>query len=278
MAVYHADMTYREAREASGLEKLDAEMLLATVTGKSRTWIVTHEEKLMDEGEYKLFVKAAERRILGEPIAHIIGEKEFYGRMFSVTKDTLIPRPSTEYLVEGVLQFLEEKTEAESSADTGISILSIQLRNLNPDVLLDIGTGSGCIAVTLEKEGWNKNILAIDTSAKALVITKKNIAQHACKNITCLHKDGGVAIQEQRTPFLIVSNPPYIPLGVRLEPTVKHYEPHKALFAGKDGTDVLFSLIDAAVQNPYCMGVVLELRTDQVQKVKTRVHSGMMLS
>lgn len=276
--MYHADVTYREARESSGLQRLDAEMLLATVASKTRTWIMTHEEKTMTEAQYKLFVQAAERRIQGEPIAHIIGEREFYGRMFTVSQDTLIPRPSTEYLIESALQFLEDKTDAESSADSGISILSILLRNQDPEVLLDIGTGSGCIAVTLEKEGWNKKILAIDTSAKALAITRKNIARHSCNHSTCLHKDGAAAIQDQREPFIIVSNPPYIPIGVQLEPTVENYEPHVALFAGADGTDVLFSLVDAAIQNPSCMGLILELQTDQVEKVKTRVRSGMMQS
>lgn len=257
-------MTIRDALRLSNLEPLDAEVLMAHTLGASRSWIMAHDEGQLRGKQQTEFLGMVQRRTSGEPIAHITGMKEFYSRPFRVTPLVLIPRPSTEILVEEVLRFLKEPLGGILEADTGISILSVRFSSDQPVQVLDIGTGSGIIAITLRKEGWRGQITAIDLSPEALDIARENAEQHGLVDeIRFVEGDGAKLITEMKEPFLVVSNPPYIPEDTMLETDVVDHEPHLALFAGKSGTDVIIPLVKAARANPMCTGIVLELRTEQ---------------
>lgn len=254
---------------------LDAELLLAHVLGKDRAWLLAHGEHICPPAQAGAFVGLLRRRRGGEPVAHLTGNREFYGRTFRVTKDTLVPRPATEMLVTEVLRFLREGRGAVTGADTDIAILSEPLHAATPELILDIGTGTGCIAVTLAKEGWTGALTAVDTSEGALSVAKENARTHGAA-ITFVLGDGPAFVKTVTRPFLVVSNPPYIPSSITLEKDVQQFEPHEALFAGGRGLDVLLPLASAAAGNPRCTGIVLELRTDQVQEVKQALRSGML--
>ena len=170
------------------------------------------------------------QRRLGEPVAYLLGVREFYGRPFLVTRDVLIPRPETELVVDEALAALAER---------GTS-------NVAPR-LADVGTGSGCLAITLALEYLSARVAATDVSAAALAVAVENAAR--------LGVEGHIRFR--RTPLLggaadsfdvIVSNPPYISArdAATLAPDVRDYEPELALFAGDDGLAVIRELVPAA--------------------------------
>lgn len=200
-------------------------------------------------------------------MAYITGEKEFFGRLFQVTTDVLIPRPATEELVVSALDFLQRPRFIEREIDAGISALCVPLAAGTPELLVDIGTGSGCIAATLALEGRTERILAVDLSEAALDIARENFSRFA-PDIRSALGDGPAFISAVHIPFVVISNPPYIPEGTRLQKDVADHEPHDALFAGKNGLDVLTQLARAAAENPACLGIALELQTDQLAIVK----------
>ncbi len=153
------------------------------------------------------------QRLNGKPIAYITNSKEFYGREFYVNKNTLIPRPETEQIVNKALSI--EK---------------------NPKSILDIGTGSGCLAVTLKKEFPKASLTAIDISSKALIVARKNAKHHNAK-INFLKSDYLSKVAPKTSFDLIVTNPPYIEKNNTnlVSPETKKYEPHQALFADQKG-------------------------------------------
>lgn len=260
-------MLIREMLKAALLPRLDAEILLAHVVKKPRTWLIAHDDQIMSGSDVKKFESLALRRRNGEPTAYITGEKEFFGRTFFVTPDVLIPRSATEELVTCVLNFLKNPRLIEKEADSGISILCVPLNAGTPEIIVDIGTGSGCIAASLALEGRKEKILAIDSSEAALEIARENFTVHGLE-INTASGDGPSFVRAMHQPFLIVSNPPYIPEGTVLEKDVRDFEPHEALFAGKDGMDILTALARAASDNPDCLGICLELETTQAVIVK----------
>ena len=261
-------MTISDTLKHSRLEGIDAEVLLAHALGKNRAWLVAHSDEEVDSSLQKTFQEFIARRKADEPVAYIVGSKEFYGREFVVTKDTLIPRPSTEILIDATLDFLLSPKNAEREADSEISIVSRVLQKKRPEVILDVGTGSGCIAITLACEKVSQEIIGIDTSEKALEVAKKNAERLSPNsNIEFVHADGIKFVAAFDQPFLLVSNPPYIPSTVTLEKNVADFEPHAALFAGRDGLDVIRPLVAAAQKNPQCVGLVLECRCDQVSAI-----------
>lgn len=260
-------MLIRELLKASGLPPLDAEVLLAHVLKRPRSWLLAHDNETVPDAETKRFGEFVLRRGRGEPVAYITGQKEFFGRMFYVTTDVLIPRPATEELVRCALDFLENPRFIEKEIDSGISALCVPLTAGKPDVIIDVGTGSGCIAATLALEGRKEKILAVDVSEAALDIAKENFAELS-PLVVAACGDGPSFVSAMHQPFVVVSNPPYIADGTVLTRDVAHYEPPMALFAGKLGMDVLTSLARAAADNPACLGVCLELETGQTAVVK----------
>jgi release factor glutamine methyltransferase len=206
----------------------DAETLLLHVVRRNRAALLARwNEVLDDEEEAGLFVEFIQRRMAGEPIQYIFGETEFYGLPFQVSRDVLIPRPETEHLVEHVLDLAGRFTEAR---------------------IVDVGTGSGAIAVTLAAKLQDACLTAIDLSAPALAVAQENAKRNGVA-IRFLRGDLLSPAAEERFE-IVVSNPPYVP-GVdrpTLSVEVRDYEPALALFAGDDGLEVYRRLIPAAYE------------------------------
>jgi len=210
----------------SATAQRDAELLLMHVTGFSRADLLTHPERELTERQSEHFQAAILRRARHEPMQHILGTQEFYGRGFIVNRLVLIPRPETEHLVEAVLAIRPA-----------------------PQRLLDIGTGSGILAVTLALELPGAAVTATDISAAALAVAQQNArALGAAERVRFLHSDLFGGLQEERFD-VIVSNPPYVATGERLEPQVRDYEPAGALYAGQDGLAIYRRLIPEAFEH-----------------------------
>ena len=187
--------------------------------------MIAHPDDELTPEQARQFEGWIARRGLGEPIQYITGETEFYGLPFRVTRDVLIPRPETEHLVEKVLELAA---------------------GIHEPHIVDVGTGSGCIAVTLAHHLPHAQITAIDLSAPALFLAEEN----AKRNGVAVRFLAGdlLAPVAGETFDLIVSNPPYVPNADRaqLSVEVRDYEPAMALFAGDDGLEIYRSLIPAA--------------------------------
>lgn len=187
----------------SDAPRLDAERLLLLIIGQpASTFLYAHGDQQLTPEQEAHFSSLLERRANGEPLAYLLGEWEFYGRPFFVTPDVLIPRPETEQLVEKALQY---------STDW-------MANNIRPMRIADIGTGSGCIAVTLACElaqlkthDSRFKILATDISPAALAVARKNAERHGVADQIDLLEGDMLAVIAGRHVDLIVSNPPYIP-------------------------------------------------------------------
>ena len=200
-----------------GLDRLDARVLMQHVLGVNRAWLVAHGDDVLDDTSCKRFNALVARRAAGEPVAYLVGEREFWGRPFLVTKDVLIPRPETELLIETALATLDATA---------------------PLRVLDVGTGTGCIAITLALEAPAWQVSALDISPAALQIAARNADQLGAR-VNLLESDMLDALRQQ-TPLpqfdLIVSNPPYIPAGdPHLVQGDLRFEPASALTDQQDG-------------------------------------------
>lgn len=205
------------------LGRLEAEILLAYALKKDRVWLLTHPSFELRAPSFAIFDKLVRRRTTREPVAYILGQKEFYGRRFVVTKDVLIPRPDTELVVE-------------------LATL------LKPTAIWDVGTGSGAIAVTLTKEIPGAKILATDIDARALSVAKKNARLLGAKNVTFLKSDllqpspfRWLVQQSNASHLIITANLPYLPASdaKKIDADVAKFEPKRALYSGKDGLDLI---------------------------------------
>ncbi|PIR48826.1 peptide chain release factor N(5)-glutamine methyltransferase [Candidatus Peregrinibacteria bacterium CG10_big_fil_rev_8_21_14_0_10_55_24] len=254
---------------ASPVHPLDRELLAAAALMRPRSWIVAHPEYQLTSEEELLLSAMLTRRAQGEPLAYITGTKEFYGRPFAVDRRVLIPRPSTEVLVELALECLQAPLSSKRCADTGVVAVSRMFGDArNVHTVVDVGTGSGCVAITLACERPNLHVLATDTSADALNVARENALRLGISDriqfIECAELS---SIPRETGPFLVVSNPPYIPQREPAEDSVHRYEPHQALYAGPDGTQVLKRIMEQARAHPGCRGVVLECREEQARRV-----------
>jgi release factor glutamine methyltransferase len=205
----------------------DAEILLLDLLGKRKAWLMAHSEEELSGEQVTHYFKLIERRFNGEPIQYITGRAEFYGLPFRVTPDVLIPRPETEHLVEQALAFAAR---------------------FQAPRIVDVGTGSGAIAIALAHHLPNTAITAIDISAAALAIASRNAELNGVADrVRFVEGDllGPVAGEQFD---IVVSNPPYVPLADRasLDVEVRDHEPALALFAGGDGLDIYRRLIPAA--------------------------------
>jgi release factor glutamine methyltransferase len=207
----------------------DAALLLRHVLGISHAEQLADPERALTPAQQAAYDALIQRRLANEPIQYITGEQEFYGLTLRVTPAVLIPRPETEQLVEAVLA---------------------ELNLTQPLRILDVGTGSGAIAIALAFHLPHAQITAVDLSAAALEVAAANAARHALADrIRYLKSDLLDAFPPDETPFAaIVSNPPYVPTADRasLHPQVRDYEPAAALFAGPDGLDIYRQLIPQA--------------------------------
>jgi len=205
----------------------DAETLLLHVLGKNKAWLLAHADDDLPEDQVVRYTQLLERRYLGEPIQYITGEAEFYGLPMRVTPDVLIPRPETEHLVEKALALAAAFERAR---------------------IVDVGTGSGAIAVALAHNLPEARITAIDISAAALEIARQNAERNGVSGrIRFLQSDLLAAVAADRFE-IIVSNPPYVSTVDRdsLSVEVREHEPAQALFAGDDGLAVYRRLISDA--------------------------------
>ncbi len=214
--------------------RLDAELLLAHSLKVSRTYLYTWSDKSLEPEQHRTFESLLRRRVQGQPIAHIVGEREFWGLTLRVTQDTLIPRPDTETLVEAALS---RRPKSEENATN---------KTHQAWSILDLGTGSGAIALALKSECPSCDITAVDFSERALEVAIDNAQRHNLK-ISFLHSDWFSAIDSTRKFDCIVSNPPYIEAeDPHLIQGDVRFEPMSALTSGKNGLDDIQKIIDQA--------------------------------
>ncbi len=260
-------MNVKDALRGSGLPSADAEVLLARALNRDRAWLLAHGDELIAGDQWTLFMQWVERRRKHEPVAYITGVQEFYGRPFTVDKRVLIPRPATEGIVTRALQFLKDGQDATDDVDEGIIVISKKIsqrgsstRNFSDfSTIVDVGTGSGCIGITLALERPDLKIIATDISSEALDVARMNAERHGMADrIEFRQGDGLGPVMYLAEPFLLVSNPPYIPSGNDIMKDVKDFEPHVALFGGIKGDEVRNRLILAAEGHPFCVGYVFE--------------------
>jgi release factor glutamine methyltransferase len=228
-------MTLREAltEAASTIDRREAETLLAHLLFRDRPWLIAHADTELSATLLNSYRALITRRAAKEPIQYLTGTQEFYGLNLRVTPDTLIPRPETELLVEAVLHWLAARP------------------TLRIPRILDIGTGTGAIALALATHLPSASITATDLYPAALSIAEHNAARLGLAHrIAFLQSDLLAAPQLQSaTPFdVIVSNPPYVSLyeAATLSDEVLKHEPHTALFAGPHGLDIYRRLLPAA--------------------------------
>ena len=237
-----------ENREA----RLEARVLAAHVWQVDHAWLIAHDTDPLADAQSTAFETLLARRLTGEPVAYLVGTREFYGRSFRVSPDVLIPRPDTELLVEQAL--------ARMPAGQAMDVL-------------DLGTGSGCIAITLALERPDARVTAVDRSAAALAIARHN-AGILDARVEFLPSDWFSALAGRRFD-LIVSNPPYVPVAdSHLTRGDVRFEPLHALAAGGDGLDDLRHLIAAARAHLVPGGVLLlEHGHDQADAVVALLHN-----
>jgi release factor glutamine methyltransferase len=213
-------------------DRLDAEVLLCHTLGRDRAWLLAHIREPLGEERCRTFEQTIDRRVQREPLQYINGHQEFWGLEFTVTRDVLIPRPETELVIETALDIVEKKDE--------------------PFTIIDLCTGSGCIAVSLARELGAARIFATDKSGKALDIARGNARRHGvADHIRFLEGDLFEPVDEldlHGQVDIIVSNPPYVPSGdvSMLQAEVRDYEPLMALTAGPDGTEIHQRILDGA--------------------------------
>jgi len=210
---------------------LDAEVLLADLLEKDRSWIHANPELTLAAKQLKLLDTQIKRRIKHEPIAYIRGKQEFYGRDFWVTPETLTPRPETETMVEIALELI---------------------KNQDIDTIADVGTGSGCIVISIELESNRKlDFSGYDISRKALVTANKNAERYNSKAKFVLNDLRSKDKSPWQKADLIVANLPYVPESFKINLAASH-EPRLAIFGGKDGLDyyrTLFKNLKSTVKH-----------------------------
>jgi release factor glutamine methyltransferase len=216
--------------------RIDAEVLLAFILKTSRTYLYAHAHDLLSEKDWQAYQGLITKRSQGMPIAYLTGVREFWSLPLNVNENTLIPRPETELLVELTLKFLSSKSQAR---------------------ILDLGTGSGAIALALASEKPNWLIDAADISRQAISIAEKNAANLNLTNIKFFASNWYSSLPKQKYEA-IISNPPYIAArDPHLERGDLRYEPHNALVSGEDGLDALRLLIKESVPYLSSSGVLL---------------------
>jgi release factor glutamine methyltransferase len=200
----------------SEVAKFEAQLLMQHTLNVNRAWLIAHENDTLQPHIHEVFEALLNRRLRGEPMAYILGSREFYGLDLMVTPDTLIPRPDTETLVEAALA---------------------KILNTTNQLILDLGTGSGAIALAIAKSCPQSCIVAVDTSKGALEVAKKNAQNLNVTNIKFVLGNWYNNVSNQQF-YLIVSNPPYIKdHDIHLTKGDLRFEPMSALASGADGLD-----------------------------------------
>jgi release factor glutamine methyltransferase len=231
----------------------EAGSLLSFVIEKDRTFLISHAEDQLNDRDVEQFREAVERRAAGEPLQYITGTQDFFGREFRVTPDVLIPRPETELLVETAL-------EVDKAANS----------------ICDVGTGSGCIALTLLCELQQARAVALDKSPAALEIAKLNAQKLSVAERAEFVVSDCFDSLEPHEFDLIVSNPPYVSAGVvaGLQREVRDHEPLIALSPGPDGLSIIRRLVEEAPQFLKVNGhLLMEIGFDQGETVQQLIDT-----
>jgi release factor glutamine methyltransferase len=244
---------------AVGEERRTAGVLLCHALGVERTHLFTGSENQVGESDYETYLQLIERRAAGEPLQYITGHQEFYGLDFMVTPDVLIPRPETEFLVERVIKLVEESTE-------------------ETPLVVDVGTGSGCIAVAVAVHFARARVLATDLSHAALDVAWQNACKHGVADrVEFLEGDllEPLVLRSLKGQIdFIVSNPPYIPAAdlEHLQREIREHEPRVALFGGDDGLDFYRRLLRESPRFLKPAGkLVIEIGVSQLPAIRQAV-------
>ena len=233
----------------SATARIEVQMLLQHALGVSRAYLMAHPGQLLDEAQQTAYRTLLQRRLAGEPLAYILGEREFFGLNFRITPATLIPRPDTELLVELALEripsplTLIEPLATRLSPQAGKSLVISRLREREERSggrgfrVLDLGTGSGAIALSIAHVRPDVEVTAVDASIEALEVARENARRLNIGNTRFLHSDWFEALARECFD-LIVSNPPYIAdADAHLSQGDLRFEPRTALVSGTDGLD-----------------------------------------
>ena len=207
--------------------RLDAEILLAEALQCQRIQLYTQFEDIPEGERLAMFRDWVKRRAKGEPVAYLVGHKEFYSLRFEVNANVLIPRPETEHIV--------------------VKVVDLAAQFARPCSIVDVGTGSGCIAITLAKQISDCELVATDISGDALDVARGNAARHEVQErVEFLQGDLLEAVPADRQFDLVVSNPPYIGTSEvgTVDESVHKFEPEVALFSGEKGTDAIERLVE----------------------------------
>jgi len=199
-----------------GSARIEVQCLLQAVLQVNRAYLLSHPEQSLDTDQYQRYIRLLERRLRGEPVAYLLGEREFYGLNFKVSPATLIPRPETELLVDLALQRIPRQGLCR---------------------VLDMGTGSGAIALSIAHERPDADVVAVDASTTALEVAQVNMQMLNLGNVRLMRSDWFSALKGKSFD-VIVSNPPYIAAqDAHLAQGDVRFEPHDALVSGSDGLD-----------------------------------------
>lgn len=239
---------------------IDAEVLLAHLLRCERKELLIHPERALSGGEMERFRRLVERRAGREPVQYITGEVEFRGLLFKVNREVLIPRPETEFLVEEAIHSLGERDVGGEGRDITV---------------LDLCTGSGCIAISIARELPYSRVYAVDISEGALEAARENAERHGVEDRAIFLPgdlfEGTEPLGLEGEIDLIISNPPYVSKKEmeKLQPEIKEYEPIQALYGGEDGLDFYRRIIDEA---PFYLShgglLILEIGYGQSESVQ----------
>jgi len=229
-----------------GVDPLDAQLLLGRVLGLTRTGLIARDDAVLDSAAMAQWKRWLERRLAGEPIAYLLGEKEFHGLMFKVTPDVLVPRPETELLVDWAVE-------------VGTALAS-------PARLLDLGTGSGAIALAAKHALPSLAVTGTDRSGAALAIAQRN-ARRLGLEVELLEASWWQGLEGLRFD-VVAANPPYVHPADPALAALRH-EPREALTPGGDGLDALRAIVDGAADHLVPGGwLLLEHGFDQAEAVR----------
>lgn len=241
-------LTIAQALAKSKLAGIEARALMRHVLGVDDAFLIAHAEEPLDPAQDKAFAALVARRAAGEPVAYIVGAREFFGLEFKVTPAVLIPRPETELLVEFALECTRTQPECR---------------------VLDLGTGSGCVAISIARHRPRAQVVAVDRSIAALAVARENVARHGTANVTLRESDWFAALAGQRFEVIVV-NPPYVAAGdAHLGQGDLRFEPAAALAAGPDGLECIREIVASAPQF-LCVGGALALEHGYDQAARCR--------
>lgn len=239
---------------AAGVERLDAQLLLAHALARPRSWLLAHDDALLDADQVRWLQSRLIRHADGEPLAYLLGEQAFHGLTLNVTADVLVPRPDTEVLV-----------------DWGLELLGVAFAGIEHPAVVDLGCGSGAIALAVKHVQPRATVVGTDNSAAALTVARAN-ALRLRLDVGFAHGSWWGALPGQRF-HLALANPPYIAADDPHLPALRH-EPAGALSPGGDGLDALRQIVQGAAPHNVPGGwLLLEHGHDQAPAVQRLLHA-----